>query len=528
MSDPLADPTLISHPLGDPIWWIGGSLLVSLGVAALGRRKMKSGADSSHGSAGWAEPKDVTDLLVTNKRPPAPGALMLGPSPFSRHQRLEINRELANRHLIIIGPPGSGKGRGFFLWNCAHYRGSFLYSDPKSEGWHLTSGYRQHPIRYAPRDPNRSAAFNWIPLCGTDSHLTLLLARAMMTSDENGHGHPFFTRADTAFLASVFAHASTFPTPTPAAAYDFLTSHAGDSLTHALLASPNMVARQFATIFSQADPKLRSSIIIGVATQLVWLADERLRRFTSSTFEPPDFGALRRRETSIYWCLSESDVAVLKPLSTVFFTLALYQIKEADGDVPVNFLLDEIANIGQLPNFEVEVAVLRGRGIGLTLGAQSASQLELVYGRAAAQVILDSINTTIVLAGLDYDSAHYVARALGEGTFAEERRGSSTKGKLLGTPTITKHIHKHARALLTADELRRIGDREQVVITTNQRPLRTGRFWYEAAPQTAQVSGCGAAQTMEFTAGVNHPKMPEGSDEPPPVPEKLRHLQQQH
>jgi type IV secretory pathway TraG/TraD family ATPase VirD4 len=61
---------------------------------------------------------------------------------------------------------------------------------------------------------------------------------------------------------------------------------------------------------------------------------------------------------------------------------------------------------------------------------------------------------------------------------------------LLSQPTITKTTDKHARQLLTADELRRIGDREQVIITTNKRPLRTNRFWYEAAPQTAKVSGC--------------------------------------
>lgn len=184
------------------------------------------------------------------------------------------------------------------------------------------------------------------------------------------------------------------------------------------------------------------------------------------------------------------------------------------------------AKIGRIPNFEVEVAVLRGRGVGLTLGLQSASQLELVYGRAAAQVILDSINTTIVLAGLDYDSANYVARALGEGTIAEERKSRSVKGGLLSPPTITKTIDKHRRPLLTADELRRIGEREQVIITTNKRPLRTDRFWYGEEPRTAQAEGCGAVHTVRFIPEINDQQQT-GDDEPPPVPEKLRNLQQQ-
>lgn len=139
-------------------------------------------------------------------------------------------------------------------------------------------------------------------------------------------------------------------------------------------------------------------------------------------------------------------------------------------------------------------------------------------------MILDSINTTIVLAGLDYDSAHYFARSLGEGTVIEERKGRATKGGWLAQPTITRNIHKHARALLTADELRRIGEREQVVITTNRRPLRTNRFWYEAEPETAAVNGCGAARTMDFTAQVENPQQSGDRDEPPPpLPEKLGH-----
>lgn len=457
----------------------------------------------SHGSAGWAKREDLRPLLVPAGRGPAPGALLVGPSPFGawwrQRERVELPRNLACGHVCIIGPPSSGKGRGFFLWNLAHYGGSFLYADPKSEGWELTSGYRKNPIRYAPTEPDRSAVFNWIPACAEDPQLGLLLARAMITSTEGGgHGHPFFTDADAFVLAALFAHAATFPTPTPAAMWDFLTSHTGESLIEALLKSPSVVAQRRARVFAQADAKLRGAIIMGIARQLAWLDDERLRRFTSGSLQPPEFGRLRSEEASVYWCLSESDVAVLKPLSTLFFTLALYQIKQAEGPVAVNFLLDELANIGQIPNLDVEVAILRGRGVGLTLGLQSVSQLEAMYGRAAAKVILDCVNTTIVRRGLDVDSAEHVSRALDERTHQESKRSQSKKWGWFELPSETVSVHSHARRLLTADEVRRIGDHQQVMITTNRRPVLMKGWWWTAGKCEAGAGASGAAQTQEF------------------------------
>jgi type IV secretion system protein VirD4 len=349
-----------------------------------------------------------------------------------------------------------------------------------------------------------------------------LIANAIVTSGEDGKGHPFFTRADTAFLASLFAHASTFENATPAAAYDFLTTHPGKLLTQALLESPNRVAREFAVIFSQSEAKLRGSIIMGVATQLMWLRDERIRRFTSSSLRAADFGSLRTAEASIYWCLSESDVAVLKPLSTLFFTLALYQVKRAEGAVAVNFLLDELANIGQIPNLDVEVAILRGRGVGLTIGLQSVSQLEQMYGRAAAKVIMDCINTTVVRRGLDADSAEHISRALGEQTHVEQKRSSTKKAwAFFDMPNETKSEAKHARAVLTADEVRRIGNQEQLMITTNRRPVRMNGWWWTTEKCEATAGACGEVLTERFSVEKGS-ELSAGLDDEPMMPESLK------
>lgn len=449
---------------------------------------------TSHGAAGWGRKDEYINLLSDESEGLAAGALMLGPSPW-RGKRLDLGYEMASRHVCVIGPPGSGKTRGLFLWNYAHYKGTFFGTDPKSEAWKLTSGLQKRPWRFAPRDPDNSAPFNWIPLCGRDAHLCLTLARAVVAAGDSEHSsESFWTRAETMLLAALFAHASTFRYPTPAAAYDFLTGRSGDALVDALMSSRNRIAREYATLFSNSDKKLRGNIIIGAATTLVWLGDERVRRFTSASTNPPCFGDARRREISVYWCLAENDVTILKPLSALFFTLALHQLKEAEGPVPVTFLLDEAFNIGRIAGLETEIAVLRGRGIGLTLGCQSRSQFGAVYGRDRGQVIADNINTWVTLAGLDYDSAEVVSKSLGEYTFEEERVTRSSRG-WWEMPSVSKTMVKNARPLLTPDEVRRIKEREQIIVTTNRRPLLMERYWYTDGERERRMKPLGAALT---------------------------------
>jgi type IV secretion system protein VirD4 len=346
-----------------------------------------------HGSARWANSKDLKKkkLVANANEPPKEGCIILGPSPFDHTKRIDLPLDLMLRHILMLGSTGSGKGRGFFLWQLSNFNGSFVYCDPKGEGWDLTSGYRKHSWRFAPREPDNSLSFNWIPLCRDDAHLCLTLALAVVTSS-GGASSPdaqFWVDAGSQYLAALFAHTATFEHPTPATAYDFATSYKGDELVQQLLKSTNPIARQYATLFSAADPKLRGNVMIGANAKLIWLGDEKVRRFTSSTTKPPDFGFLRKHKTGVYWVLSEKDVTVLKPLSTLFFTLVLYQLKEAQtsGNVSICMFLDELANIGRIPGLEVEITILRGRKVGLALGVQSLEQLDNVYGKDAAKVI---------------------------------------------------------------------------------------------------------------------------------------------
>jgi hypothetical protein len=122
-------------------------------------------------------------------------------------------------------------------------------------------------------------------------------------------------------------------------------------------------------------------------------------------------------------------------------------------------------------------------------------------------VILDCVNTTIVRRGLDVDSAEHVSRALGERTHVERKRSTTKKAwSFFDVPSETTGQAKHARAVLTADELRRLGDHEQVMITTNRRPVLMRGWWWTAARCEAEAGVCGEVLTQEFKAEEEKPK----------------------
>ncbi len=484
-------PAVLHHLAHVPIGLLlavalcGGGILVIQRLGTPSPRRV-----TTHGSAAWATGKDLQGLLAPAGRPPVPGALVL--APYGR-KAIVLPPEFAQRHTLIVGGSGSGKTRGFFLPNAARMTGSFVATDPKGELWETTSGYHAEAWRFAPREPEASEPFNWIPLC-RDARLAQLLAMAVMQAEPDPAEQQFWKLADLQLCASLFAHVAQLPVPTPATLGSLLDRTPRD-LVAVLEASPLPQVRLTAGMLAELKSETRAGIVLSVANKLSFLQDPAVRRFTSAELTPPDFRQLLVRPIAVSWVLHEQDVATLQPLSALFFTLLLEQVgRAAGGPVPVTLLLDEFANIGRLPHFPTTIAVARGRQLSLVLGVQALSQLEGLYGRASAETIRTNCATTVVLHGLDYGSAEQISRALGERTVWHEL--ASRRPESLGVTSYT-HAEQHvARRLLTADEVRRIGQAETLLIVGNRRPIRAGRWWWREAPCTAGTRALGWEQAM--------------------------------
>lgn len=483
-------------------------LFLFLLIAAIAAGRLRGGEKDAHGSAGWTSPERT--LLFPTQAPLAPGSFILSDS---KPQRAVLPPQEAMRHGIIVGGSGTGKSRGYFLPNAAASTGtSLLCTDPKSELWNLTSGLHEHALRFAPMEPDSSECFNWIPLC-KDPRISELCARAIVESGNTSNTEQAWIDTETAFLSGVFSHASTLPEPTPLSAYRLFTRQSVESLIDELLSSPSEAAREQATVFQQTQERMRGSIVPVVASKLQFLRDPLCSRFTSASTKATELGFLRRRPTAVYWCLRESDIARLRPLTTLFFSLLLEQLASEDGpgaDVPTLMLLDEFANIGTIPNFETTISLARGRGVSIWLGVQSLGQLEARYGKANARTIISNCATKIALSGLDVESAEYFSRALGERTVSKRRLSThlATPISILGSYTATRM--EHGRPLLTADEVRRIDSDQAIAIVSNRRPMLLSKSFFEGAQQPAPTRSLGLARAINVEPRtVLPPEFPE-------------------
>lgn len=173
------------------------------------------------------------------------------------------------------------------------------------------------------------------------------------------------------------------------------------------------------------------------------------------------------------------------------------EITEGESEVPITMFLDEFANIGKIPDFETTISLARGRGVALWLGVQSLSQLNQTYGNHAAQTIISNCATKIALHGLDYQTAEYVSKSLGEQTVSHS---SSSFSFSLGGGSIGSHSAKHRRPLLTPDEVMRIDENEAIARTSNKYPMRLYKGYYNAPAKTYPITPTLAKVYVEETA----------------------------
>jgi type IV secretory pathway TraG/TraD family ATPase VirD4 len=147
--------------------------------------------------------------------------------------------------------------------------------------------------------------------------------------------------------------------------------------------------------------------------------------------------------------------------------------------------------------------------------------MEQFYGKAGAEVIRTNCCTKVVMPGLDYDTAEHISKALGETTVRQEYQNRRPEGWLVTSYSYGEHHTQ--RRLMTADEVRRIGDDEALLIIANYKPIRARRAFWDEAPNTAPASQLGEAQATVVREFVSPPPTKNIT----PLRRGLQHLQEE-
>lgn len=447
---------------------------------------------------------------------------------LSQNIRLSMNGYETNRNnnILVIGGSGSGKSRFFVKPNILQYNCSFVVSDPKGEMLECMAGALE-------KEGYRIKVFNTIEMAYSDCYnpfvymhdekdiIKAINCLVMNTTPKGAStGDPFWQKSETALLTALAAFlCSSCPmedrnwhnvTRLLDLAYvDENNSKALSTLDilfkiHEVelkrdaekrdeMYEPDLCLRQYA-IFKQAAGKTAMSILVSAAVRLANFTLHDISRLTNTdTIDLPSIGD---KKTALFCVISSSDstfnflVSLL--YTQLFDELYMFAQNKHGGRLPVQvrFLLDEFANTGRIPGFDVKLATMRSYGISCSIILQSLGQLKAMY-KDEWETVVGNCDSKVILGVADETTTKYVSGMLGQGTITSQSRSQSTGRQ----GSSSKSFQQTARSLLTPDEVSLVDNRYCIVQIRGLKPFFDKKYKYEQHPHFKET-GDGAKENI--------------------------------
>ncbi len=470
---------LIGWPLARGGWFVAALILT--------QRPGRPG--TSHGSARWASRGE------RRGRRPREGCADLIVGRAGRHA-VAIPEEEQYQHLLLVAPTGAGKTSGLILPNLLREPGtrSLVITDPKRELLRLTSPYLRatygddRVLAFDFLDPALSTGYN--PLAAVVDAASADLFAQTWVRNTGTSKEPFWDNAARTLIGAAALHLVKNEdniVPPLAALVDFLCGQPAEAVTEALAESPVPEARRLARGFltnMAKNERLVGSVFAELPPRFACLNLESVRRVTAvGEFDPR---RLVERPTVIYLALDLDHARTLAPLTACFFRdlfagLAAITKGTIDGQLPLPVLayLDEFGTLGHIPEFQSRMATVRSARIGCLLVVQDLAQLTKEYGKEDADTILTNATTKLCLAGVTHDDAEYFSKLAGTTTVHATNRGSTHPLLLPWADRGNRGVGEVARPLITADELRTLGD-DVLLVAGRHHPVRARQTRYYA------------------------------------------------
>lgn len=479
--------------------WCGWAVWVA-GRAKTARKPEVSSHYGSHGTGRWAEAGEVLRQFAES----GPGAV-LGRLKVGGRWRTVIypwTGKARNRFLLIIGPPGSGKTSRYSLPNLLHaaqvdQERSLILTDPKGELYRQMAALlkgQSFEVRVVNLiDPRCSDRYNPMDYVRTvEDAFRLANTIIANTSAQSVTGDAFWVNAERSLLACLIWYAKVALEPK----YQHLATvlHLGSAfgkdseLMERVFQAPDLdpTARQLYGLISGLTSKTRDGVFIGFAVRLqLWASPEIAALTGASDFHLRDLG---RRRIALFLIIPDHH-STYQALTSLFFDQAFQElIAEADeqgGRLPfeVRMLLEEMANIGRIPDLEKRLSTVRSRGLLVEMVLQTVGQLKALYGEAW-NTITGCADTIVTLAANDQETAEWISKRLGTMTIRTTSTSSTVTDK---GDSRSQSYHYTSRALLLPDEVQGqgeggLGQDELLLIQRGLPPARLGKYPVEEFP----------------------------------------------
>lgn len=515
------------------LWWLlinvvvavsGSVVFLKLGAAfpevlRVKKKEPEFIEDPSCGTARWLSPQEAKRVFRFGH---GPGVLLglYGGEP------VRLNDDIFNRFVVVFGPPKFGKTTRLVIPNIlqAVLSGeSCIVTDPKGEIQKLTRRFFEsqgYEVRWFELDPDRmSSSDRWNPLADIKGDLDaqlfseVVIANTTIAGIRRIGGDPFWTSAEQNLLKALALYVvSEYPPEkrNMESLYALLSCGSLDQLdlTFGSL-SAGHPAKAAWNIFSQADKRVRSDVIQGLGVRIQVFQNEGVKRLTSASDIDLEAPGLRK---CAYFCGVSDKDPTFRFLANLFFSFLFIKLMRlADRGrgpcpVPVNFILDEFCNIGQIPDFKNKVATMRSRGLSCILIVQDLPQLRGTYRDTEWEEILACCDTQIVFGSNDSDTEKYFSQRLGVGTV--EKVSFRKRAMALECVHVTRG--PSPRRLMTPDEIGRLPRDLAIVKLGGYPPALIEKLPYTEHPL------CAALDTAYEKVEVVFPEdAPEGVEQRP-------------
>ena len=464
--------------------WYTIILLIAVGIGAYKARKKTEYQDIEHGSSDWCQGGEQYRVLSKNS------GLILAQNNY-----LPLNK-LGNINVLIVGGSGSGKSSSYTIPNAHQMLGSYVFTDPKGEIYDKTAGYLKkngYDIKLLNLvNPTSSDSYN--PLQHIKNEIDVDIIANTIVKGQKAEGSasdPYWDNMAELLLKSLIYYlvAARPPEEQNLASCAELVRAANNNggsnlLTELMSQLPyDHPARMNYKSVEIASDKTYSSILSTLQSKLGKFDSKEIADLTSTN--TIDFDDIVTRKTVLYVVSSDTHGAY-DFLLTIFFSQMIQQMYDfADkngGKLPIKtfFILDEFANIGQVPDFDKKISTSRSRGISFSVILQNLDQLKAIYEKSY-ETIIGNCDTHVFLGSNSFATVEYFSKELGEKTISHNSKSTNRNNVDVRTG-FSESDQIMARALMTPDELRRMDNNECIIFEKGLKPIKAKKFWYFRTP----------------------------------------------
>ena len=523
-----ANPLPSLHPLDLLVGLCCGAGL-RLAVYLRGKNAKKYRHGMEYGSARWGTPKDIepfmapkfedniiltkTERLMMSNRPPDP-------------------KNARNKNVLVVGGSGSGKTRFWLKPNLLQCHSSYVVTDPKGSivvecgNALLKNGYKLKILNTI----NFKKSMHYNPFAYVHSEKDILkLVTTLMTNTkgEGSGGDPFWEKSERLLLTALIAY---LHYEAPVEEQNFATllemlntmqvleddeeyQNPVDLLFEELAKKkPNSFAGRQYKLYKLAAGKTAKSILISCGARLAPFDIQELRDLTM--YDELQLDTLGDKKTALFLIMSDTDSTFNFLISMVYTQLFNLLCDKADdvygGKLPIHVrcLIDECANIGQIPNLEKLVATIRSREISACLVLQARSQLKAIY-KDNADTIIGNMDSQIFLGGSEPTTLKNLSEMLGKETI-DSFNTSDTRGN---SPSYGTSFQKLGHELLSRDELAVLDGGKCILQLRGVRPFLSDKYDLTQHPNYKLTSDYDSKNTFDIEKYLNRKEKINPNDE---------------